>query len=543
MWKVLPEENKQKYKKLITNFASLSKAFSQKSETDEENEVKEFVAPIVNSKFQETVFQKAFDAVAEDIANTSYDASLKVSGTSKFLIGIKSFGIASGDQKIAQFKASSEADGWNDILAQVKVNATESISKSEADILNDDLYRELARKIGFLRNERIESSKAQIKGFNAHDIDVDAIYHILMPSKKGSVPTIYVGETDYTPIDIDNLKIIGATSKDKSNNFKFSDGRHTYKYTSADSQLYMKFHNKEIIVDEWSVEYVEDPFVIFENLDKLLLSDVAEEDRSEIEESFSWMIPNKNGEVEESSGYNGFNGGLKLAKDGREKRADNLYKKFYMHVDLPKFEKVMADLRVILNGEWKTKEKKLELDRLRLDLLSEVEKLNNVELAEKIEKTLYRDASEMYIPIPVSRWFHDNNPNFFGPNVGTFQTEKGREKKLALPVDERIFRLEFMPSGDAVQAYINQDDGKGIQSIGKQTILGEWILREVFRLNNRQLLTTKRLNELEINGIRLNKFKDQSRGIGLEFIWIDVDNPPEDAIGWIAEKIKKRVVH
>ena len=535
MWRVLPKENKQKYKKLITNFASLSEAFSQKTETDDET--KEIVAPIVNSKFQETVFQKSFGAIAEDIANTSYDASLKISETEKFLIGIKSFGIASGDQKIAQFKASSETDGWNDILAQIKANASIANNKAEADELNKELYAELAKKIGILRNERIESSKAQIKGFNAHDVNVHAIYHVLMPSKKGNTPIIYIGETDYTPIDIANLEILGATSKDKPNNFKFYDGNHTYKYTSADSQLLMKFHNQEIVVDEWKIEYVEDPFVIFENLDKLLLND-PEQLETEVETSVSWVIHNEKGKVERNSGFNGFNGGLKMAKNAREKRIENIYKEFYFHVDLPTFEKIILDLRTILNGEWNTKEKKLELDKLRLNLLNEVVKLNNVELANKIEKSLYRDASEMYIPIPVSRWFHDNNPNFFAPNAGTFQTEKGKEKKLALDKDDRTFRLEFMPSGDAVQAYINQDDGKGIQSTVKQTILGEWIFRQVFRLENRELLTMKRLNELEINGVRLNKFKDHKRGIGLEFIWIDVENPPDDAIGWVAKKIE-----
>ena len=46
----------------------------------------------------------------------------------------------------------------------------------------------------------------------------------------------------------------------------------------------------------------------------------------------------------------------------------------------------------------------------------------------------------------------------------------------------------------------------------------------------------KRLIELQINGIRLHKFIDPNRGTGLEFIWIDVENPPEDAIGWVAKK-------
>ena len=57
----------------------------------------------MNSKFQETVFQKSF-GIGEDIANTSYDASLLIDENKKYLIGIKSFGLYSGDQKIAQFK-------------------------------------------------------------------------------------------------------------------------------------------------------------------------------------------------------------------------------------------------------------------------------------------------------------------------------------------------------------------------------------------------------------------------------------------------------
>ena len=65
-------------------------------------------------------------------------------------------------------------------------------------------------------------------------------------------------------------------------------------------------------------------------------------------------------------------------------------------------------------------------------------------------------------------------------------------------------------------------------------ILGEWILRGVFQLKPREILTKQKLIEVGINGIRLYKFKDNKRGIGIEFIWINEDNPPNDAIGWIA---------
>ena len=56
----------------------------------------------------------------------------------------------------------------------------------------------------------------------------------------------------------------------------------------------------------------------------------------------------------------------------------------------------------------------------------------------------------------------------------------------------------------------------------------------IFILQEREVLTGPRLNELEINGIRLTKFKNGE--IGIEFIWIDIENPPSDTIGWVAEK-------
>ena len=55
-----------------------------------------------------------------------------------------------------------------------------------------------------------------------------------------------------------------------------------------------------------------------------------------------------------------------------------------------------------------------------------------------------------------------------------------------------------------------------------------------FQLKKREVLTDQRLNELEINGIRLTRFNNGE--IGIEFIWIDIENPPSDAIGWVAKK-------
>ena len=38
MWEHLKQEQKEKYKTLITNFASLSEAFSQKAEAEDSND-------------------------------------------------------------------------------------------------------------------------------------------------------------------------------------------------------------------------------------------------------------------------------------------------------------------------------------------------------------------------------------------------------------------------------------------------------------------------------------------------------------------------
>lgn len=518
MWEKLKPEQKEKYRTLITNFASLSEAFSQKSEVGETKEVQNYVAPIVNSKFQETVFQRAFGAVAEDIANTSYDASLRVDENHKYLIGLKSFGINSGDQKVAQFKKNSQE--WNELLSEIQFY--DAIGEN-----NQERYEFLAREISILRNQRIESSKAQIKGFKSDAVSVESVYHVLMLTSKGQKPKIYVGETSYLPIDLDKLEILGPTGKNNPTNFRFTDGQHTYKYTAADSQLHMTFHNKDIVVDTWDVDYVEDPFYIFENLHTLS----ADEKENQVIDTVSWVITDKYGQVEENSGFNAFNGGAKLAKKDRLKRIQKIQEDFASQLTSEELAFVTHSLEEILLKKWSTKAEKDEMKKIRTDLMNFAQVSGVEKLSEKLEKLVFRPVSEVYIPLPDSKKFHDARPDFFGQRIGTFD-ETG--KKLALSKEERTFTLRFLSSGDTIKAYVNQESGKAIQSVDKQDILGEWLLRGVFQLSEREVLTGKKLESLEVNGIRLSKFKTGE--IGIEFIWIDLDNPPIDAIGWVSRK-------
>lgn len=523
MWDYLSSDKKKKYETLITNFASLSQAFSQKSDED----TMEIVAPIINSKFQETVFQRAFNAVGEDIANTSFDASVIADEKHKYLVGIKSFGINSGDQKVAQFKKDSQS--WTERFAKIKFHMEISKTKEEANVLNHDLYLEIALDIARLRNQRIESSKALIKGFKSDDVTVDSVYHVLMPTPKGVKPQILVGETSYLPIDIDNISIIGATSIKNPTNFQFTDGNHVYKYTAADSQLHMTFNNKDIVVDTWDVKYVEDPFYIFENLHKI---SVDKDDQ--IDQTVSWVIFNKNKEVEASSGFNGFNGGSKLGrKDGyREQRIKQLLDVYSQQLTSEQLAIVQNYLIELLITEYRTNEETKKMREIRQEFMDKLADFSNNELIADVEKLVYRDSKEVYIPIPDARHFHETHPHFFGKNIGTF--DETNKRKLALNKDDRVFMLKFLASGDEIEAYINQENGKAIQSIHKQGILGEWLLKGVFQLQEREALTYEKLVDLSINAIRLTKFKNSSI-IGIEFIWIDINNPPKDAIGWIAK--------
>ena len=47
-----------------------------------------------------------------------------------------------------------------------------------------------------------------------------------MPTPKGENPKIFVGETTYLPVDIDNLVIKGSTTKKLQPISVFTDGQH-----------------------------------------------------------------------------------------------------------------------------------------------------------------------------------------------------------------------------------------------------------------------------------------------------------------------------
>ena len=513
MWTDLPVIERDEYKRMILSFASLTEMFAQKADSD-------VPTPIINSKYQETVFQKVFNAVSEDIGNTSYDASLvkKLPNgeTIKYLVGIKTFGYQSGEQKVAQFKANLTE--WSELIRQITVNA-KGKTKAEIDTINKPLYECLARCIATLRNMRIESSEADLRGFTVtvQRDDIQAVYHYLMPAKANETPLIYVGETSYDRIRVDDIQILGCTSAKNPANFDFTDGNHKYRFTAADSQLYMNFDNKNTAIEEWNVVYAEDAYEIFKEIGNRIFG------KKKMVESYSWLIENKSGEVEQFSGFNGFYGtGSKLGKDTREQRINGIRDKYDGMIPDSVLYVVIPKLKTYLLDSSMSKEDKVQL---RKEIIKTSKSANDAGFLDDVSRLVFRPQSEMYIPLPNSVQFHNAHPDFFGKGLGVLE-KRGGVSKL---VNKGRFNLIFEPSGDVCEAFITQDGGKAIESCDKQSILGEWVLRKVFQLEAYEPLTAKRLNEIGLNGIRIWK-EQESDDIHIRFIWIDKDQLPEDYI-------------
>ena len=191
LWKNLNNEDKKEYKRMMLAFASLTRMFAQKSDSD-----KSLPTPILNSKYQETVFQRVFNANIEDIGNTAYDASIKLKNKN-YLIGLKTFGLKSNDQKVAQFKSSHYE--FAERLEAIRTNSLNEDGSyktvQEINLINHDLYLSLAKSISKLRNKRIKSAEANIQGFEiTDDKEIESVYHVLMPSCIDNLPEISVGE-------------------------------------------------------------------------------------------------------------------------------------------------------------------------------------------------------------------------------------------------------------------------------------------------------------------------------------------------------------
>lgn len=104
-----------------------------------------------------------------------------------------------------------------------------------------------------------------------------------------------------------------------------------------------------------------------------------------------------------------------------------------------------------------------------------------------------RDLNEAYIPIPS--WIHSNFPNFF-------------------PARHVPFSLE-LPNGEVIQAKMCQGGRKALMS-KPNNALGEWILRDVLDLDEGQLLTKEKLDEIGLDAVVI--YKDSPGKYSINFV-------------------------
>lgn len=96
-----------------------------------------------------------------------------------------------------------------------------------------------------------------------------------------------------------------------------------------------------------------------------------------------------------------------------------------------------------------------------------------------------RDADEIYIPIPA--WIHTVFPDFFPDRDVTFTLQ--------------------LPDNKELSTKVCQEGRKALMSNPNKE-LGKWLLRQVFDLEERELLTYQQLVDLDIDSVRVTKIND-----------------------------------
>lgn len=106
-----------------------------------------------------------------------------------------------------------------------------------------------------------------------------------------------------------------------------------------------------------------------------------------------------------------------------------------------------------------------------------------------------RNPNEIYIPIP--RWIHNVFPDFF-------------------PKRDKSFDL-LLPDGSIINSKVCQDGGKALMS-NPNSALGDWLLRTVMDLEERELLEYERLEELGIDSVVIYKESDDTYAVNFREI-------------------------
>jgi len=245
--------------------------------------------PYLDSKFQETVFARVFQAMNVDIGNTPHDILSELDGQ-RIGVGLKTWMNSKPSfQKVMQIKSSRE-----DINPYFKNN--DDLVYMISEIKNIKLRRDYNR-LGLSEDQNI--------------------YHYITRDQN----EFCVNECSYPLVQLDNLTDIERNSS----SIIWSDGLKRYKYTFADSQIWQHFNSNqsETLLDSFKVEIMEDPFSFL--LDSYKNFKNSAKNTNEIIECYLPLYSYRSGEVEEKSGLNAWNAAPKVKGSDRPRPLNEVY--------------------------------------------------------------------------------------------------------------------------------------------------------------------------------------------------------------------------
>ena len=273
-YELQPQIQRENYKKMLSIVGSLTQLFSESD------------CPYLAYRAHENIFCKYFEA--ENLARLDCSADAK---KNRIGIGLKTW-TGQDDQKVAEFG---------------------KLRETFAGLTGLDLVKKIAE----YRNERIRVTK------NLNGID-EMIYHVI----KRVPGAMQVLECAFDYIDIDHISLI--TNRGNVNNTYFTDGRHTYHFSTSKNTLYMIFEDLELL-DNFNVEIMDDPYTCLMSLMSCASAEaVAEYTEPQLVVPKANQIclrlystkPNGTKYVAEKSGLNQWNGARFVRRTGEYKPRD-----------------------------------------------------------------------------------------------------------------------------------------------------------------------------------------------------------------------------
>lgn len=284
IWNKYEQSQREEYIQFLQVYGALTNLFRQK---------KGDMIPYLDSKFQETVYAKAFNSKNVDIGNTPHDI-LSIFKGERVGIGLKTW--------------------MNSTPSYQKVMQLKSFKQEIEPFIKEGSEEELAYKLATIKNNKLLSDYERL-GLS----EDKNIYHYVTRDRGKFV----VQETTYPLVEVNSLKDFNLTPT----SFSWNDGLKEYKFTYGDSQIWQKFstdYKDTSIITQFDINIIEDPF---EFLLKAYMDMIGgfKEERIEVEEVYLPLYSFESKEVEKKSGLNAWNAAPKSTINPKPRPLNEVY--------------------------------------------------------------------------------------------------------------------------------------------------------------------------------------------------------------------------